>query len=175
MLWYLLCRRWYATLLPCSDVCIFRCASSNHCRVVYNGTLQCIHKCKNAKYVLAGQQPRFAIFVPYASAHACRKKVMRTNMLGLLHRLLMDTLPADVLRLLPALQCYTIEMRAAGYPVFSLLSAYTQFLKHPKVVQSQQWRKLYMQYARWLKQLLAAAGSDSLNPCSHPANGAGVL
>lgn len=121
------------------------------CRVTYNGTLQCMHQCKNAKYVLAGQQPHFTIFVPFASAHACRKKVMRTNMLGLLHRLMMDTLPTDVPKLLPVLQCYTLEMKAAGYPVFSLLSAYTLFLKHPKVVQSQQWRELHVQYAKWLK------------------------
>ena len=140
------------------------------CRVFYNGTLHCMHKCKNAKYVMAGQQPRFAIFVPYASAHACRKKVMRTNLLGLLHRLLMDTLPSDVPGLLPVLQCYTVEMRAAGYPVFSLLSAYTLFLKHPKVVQSQQWRKLYMQYAKWLKSS-ALPGWQKRDQFSKPLRG----
>jgi hypothetical protein len=55
-----------------------------------------------------GQKPRFACFVPFASAHAQRRKVMRINALGLLHRLHMDTLPTDVhMLLLPVLQWHT--------------------------------------------------------------------
>jgi hypothetical protein len=147
------------------------------CTVAFKqGVLSCVHKCKNAKYVLRGQKPRFACFVPFASAHAKRRKVMRTNALGLLHRLHMDTLPSDVHMLLPVLQCYTLEMQAAGYPWHCLLSVFEVFLKHPKVVKSQSWRDLHGRYAQLLKCIWGSQNaSDTLSPNPHPATGAGVL
>ena len=143
---------------------------------VKEGALTCIHRCKNAQYVLQGLRPRYACFVPFASAHAGRRKVMRTNALGLLHRLYMDTLPSDVHMLLPVLQCYTLEMQAAGYPWHCLLSAFRVFLRHPKIVYCQSWRNLHDRYAEMLKSVWCSKNViDSLTPNPHPATGAGVL
>ncbi len=147
------------------------------CSVAFEkGVLTCVHRCKNAKYLLQGQRPRFACFVPFASAHAGRTKVMRTNAIGLMHRLYMDTLPTDVHMLLPVLQCYTMEMHSAGYPWSCLLSAFKAFLKHPKIVHSQSWRELHDRYAKMLRSVWCSKNvSNSLSPNPHPAIGAGVL
>ena len=101
---------------------------------------------------------------------------MRTNALGLLHRLHLDTLPSDVHLLLPVLQCYTLEMQAAGYPWPCLLSVFKVYLKHPKVVNCQSWRELHGRYAEMLKSIWCSQNeSDTLSPNPHPATGAGVL
>ena len=79
---------------------------------IKQGNLTCTHRCKSAKYVFQRQRPRFASFVPFASAHAGRRKVMRTNASGLLHRMYIYFLLSDMHMLLSVLQCYTLEMQA---------------------------------------------------------------
>jgi hypothetical protein len=83
--------------------------------------LTCVHKCKNARYVHQGWKPRSACFVPFASAHAQRHKVMRINALGLLHCLHMETLPANVHIMLPVLQWYALKMHACNRLPITLL------------------------------------------------------
>lgn len=109
---------------------------------VKNGNLHCVHRSKNAKYLQQGQQPRFASFVPFTSAHARRRTVMRNSGLGLLHRMFMDTKPTDVPMLLPTLQSYHTELCIAGYPEMFLPNVIKLFLQHPKVAGFEPWRML---------------------------------
>jgi hypothetical protein len=60
--------------------------------------------------------PRFACFLPSASAHARRRAVMRNSLTELLHRMFMDTQPKDVLLLLPALPSYDAQLHTLQYP-----------------------------------------------------------
>lgn len=83
---------------------------------VIGGQLVCVHRSKNAQFLQRGERPRFANFVPYASAHAKRSVVVKNSVLGLLHRMHMDTLACDVHRLLPVLLSYNAELGFVGYP-----------------------------------------------------------
>jgi hypothetical protein len=125
---------------------------------VSGGELSCVHKSKNGKYLQQGQPPRFACFLPYATAHAKRSTVLRTGLLGLMHRIHMDTLAKDVPALLPVLLSYDAELQTLGYPSTSLLHVFERFLRHPKVsngTNSQSWYSLYRSFAR-RKQFAAA-------------------
>lgn len=118
---------------------------------VDGGDLICVHKSKNSKYLQQGLPPRFACFLPYASAHARRRTVMQNSLTGLLHRVFMDTQPKDVPLLLPALLSYDAELRTLQYPRHYLLSAFGKFLRHAKVVESEYnmlWRDLYHSFAQ---------------------------
>jgi hypothetical protein len=113
---------------------------------VVGGELFCVHKSKNAKYLQQGLAPRFACFLPFASAHAKRRTVMSNSLTGLLHRMFMDTQPKDVLLLLPALLSYDAELRTLQYPSNYLVSAFRKFLSHAKVSKSDNsllWRELF--------------------------------
>jgi hypothetical protein len=112
--------------------------------------LVCVHKSKNGKFLQLGQPARFACFLPYASAHARRRVVMRNSITGLLHRIHMDTQPKDVSLLLPVLLSYDVELSALQYPRHYLLSAFRKFLLHDKVKRdfnSQLWRDLLFSFA----------------------------
>jgi len=119
---------------------------------VVGAELQCVHKSKNWKYLQQGLPPRFACFLPFASAHARRQVVTRNSILGLFHRMLMDTQPKDVHLLLPLLLSYDAELRFLQYPSHYLLSVFGKFLKHTKVSQSpysQKWFDLYSSLASY--------------------------
>jgi hypothetical protein len=76
---------------------------------------------------------------------------MRTGLIGLLHRMHMDTQPKDVPLLLPVLLAYDVELSTLGYPSNSLLNAFKKFRRHAKVSQgtnSQLWYDLYLSFAR---------------------------
>lgn len=117
------------------------------CRTeIVGNSLTCVHRSKNARYLQQGLKPRFANFVPFASAHAKRRTVMRNICLGLLHRMYMDTKPSDVHLLLPVLQCYQTELQLAGYPVYFFSSVVTLFSRHSKVANSQAWQDLFVAF-----------------------------
>jgi hypothetical protein len=101
-----------------------------------DGKLTCVHKSKNGKYLQQGLVPRFANFVPFAVSHARHDVVMRTCGLGLMHRLLMDTLAKDVHLLLPTLLLNHAELCLVGYPPSFLSKMFCIFLRHPKVAKS---------------------------------------
>jgi hypothetical protein len=119
---------------------------------INEGSLVCIHRSKNAKYLQQGLPPRLANFLPYASGHACRTSVMKNTGLGLLHRIYMDTTPGDVLLLLPVLVSYQTELCSVGYPPSFLLSVFKRFLQHPKVAGCHDWHLLYQQYSQWFQR-----------------------
>jgi hypothetical protein len=117
---------------------------------VVDGELICVHKSKNGKLMQQGVPPRFACFLPFASAHARRRTVMSNSLVGLMHRLHMDTQPKDVHLLLPVLLGYDAELSTLQYPSHYLLSAFRKFLLHTKVsrgTNSQQWRDLFCSFA----------------------------
>lgn len=113
---------------------------------VRGGTLTCVHKSKNAKYLQQGLKPRFANFVPYNSAHAKHDTVLKNSGLGLMHRMFMDTLPKDVHLLLPTLLSYNIELCLAGYPPSFLKRVFRTFLQHRKVANCPSWHCLYADF-----------------------------
>jgi hypothetical protein len=67
---------------------------------------------------VAPDQPAVQVtsIIPFSSAHARRNSVMRTTVLGLLHRMHMNTLDQDVPMLLPVLLSSSAEFERAGYP-----------------------------------------------------------
>lgn len=90
-------------------------------------------------------------FLPYASAHARRSTVLRNSLIGLLHRMHMDTQPKDVPLLLPVLLAYYVELHTLQYPSHSLLNAFEKFLHHTKVSQgtnSHLWYDLYRSFGQ---------------------------
>jgi hypothetical protein len=117
-------------------------------RVGGDGVIHCLHRCKNAASWLSQGKPRFANFIPYASAHAHRRRVMRTSVLGMLHRIYMDTLPEDVPRLMPVLLCYACDLMHVGYPPDFLYQVFGAFMRHPKVRDSRQWWLLHAEYGQ---------------------------
>jgi len=140
--------------------------------------LICVHNSKNGKYLQQGKPPRFACFLPFASAHARRRTVMSNSLVGLLHRMHMDTQPKDVHLLLPVLLSYDAELKTLQYPNHYLMSAFRKFLLHAKVsrgTNSQQWRDLYCSFAEhkhaqaWTVESLPAPSS------SRPTAGVGCL
>ena len=86
------------------------------------------------------------ILVPFASSHARHDVVMRTCGLGLMHRLLMDTLDKDVHLLLPTLLLYHAELCLVGYPPSFLSRVFRIFLRHPKVAKSLAWHDLFARF-----------------------------
>jgi hypothetical protein len=127
---------------------------------VVDGDLCCVHRSKNAKYLQQGLAPRFACFLPFASAHARRRAVMSNSLTGLLHRIHMDTQPKDVPLLLPVLLSYDAELSTLQYPPHYLLGAFKKFLSHAKVSDSENaslWRDLYYSFAQ--HKVVAASGS----------------
>lgn len=128
---------------------------------VAGGELVCVHRSRNAKYLAQGLPPRFACFLPYASAHARRSTVLRNSLIGLLHRMHMDTQPKDVPMLLPVLIAYDAELHTLQYPSHSLLNAFERFLMHTKVSQgtnSQRWYDLYRSFAQQKRFAAALSG-----------------
>lgn len=126
--------------------------------VVAGHELFCVHRSKNQKYLQQGQAPRFACFLPYTSCHARRRFVLRNGIIGLLHRMHMDTLPKDVPLLLPALLSYDAELHLLQYPRYCLPSAFQKFLRHPKVsmgTNSRNWHALYDSFASCIRCGLA--------------------
>ena len=115
-------------------------------KIEADGKLTCVHKSKNGKYLQQGLPPRFANFVPFASSHARHDVVMRTCGLGLMHRLLMDTLDKDVHLLLPTLLLYHAELCLVGYPPSFLSRLFRIFLRHPKVAKSLAWHDLFARF-----------------------------
>jgi len=117
--------------------------------------LHCMHRNKNAKYLMAGLRPRFACFVPFHSAHAGGLKLMRNTVLGMFHRMLQDTLPSDVQWLLPVLLCYHMELAHGGFPSGFMAKVFRAFLASPRIQDTRPWRALYRAYvhtvgqARW--------------------------
>ena len=115
------------------------------------GELVCVHRSKNSKYLSQGLPPRFACFLPYATAHARSRTILRNGLIGLFHRLHMDTQPKDVPLLLPVLLAYDAELRTLQYPSNSLLNAFESFRRHAKVSEgtnSQLWYNLYRSFAQ---------------------------
>jgi hypothetical protein len=58
---------------------------------VRHGRLMCVHKSKNIMYLQQGLLPRFACFLPFTTAHARRRTVLSNSLVGLFHRMFMDT------------------------------------------------------------------------------------
>lgn len=118
---------------------------------VVGGELVCVHRSKNSKYLSQGLPPRFACFLPYATAHARSRTILRNGLIGLFHRLHMDTQPRDVPLLLPVLLAYDAELHTLQYPRNSLLNAFESFRRHAKVSEgtnSQLWYNLYRSFAQ---------------------------
>lgn len=128
--------------------------------------LSCRHRCKNVHYWLTTGKPRFANFLPFASAHARRTRVMKNTVLGLLHRIHMDTLPGDVAMLLPVLVGYNLDLIHAGYPLGFFYKVFQAFMKHPKVADSRRWWLLFTEYSLVFKSLWVLTGGSSNS--SHP-------
>lgn len=118
---------------------------------VAQGGLVCVHNSRNKKYVEQGLLPSFACFLPAATAHARRKTVLRTGLIGLMHRMHMDTQPKDVPLLLPVLLAYAAELRTLQHPVHYLCRAFESFLRHCRVSEStnsQLWYDLYSSFCQ---------------------------
>lgn len=117
------------------------------------GQIHCLHKNKNAvRGDLGSDQPAIPVtsIIPYSSAHARRTSVMRNTVLGLLHRMHMNTLDQDVLMLLPVLMSYSAEFERAGYPRKFVLRCLPAFLRHTKIQSNEKWRRLATQYSEIL-------------------------
>jgi hypothetical protein len=85
----------------------------------------------------------FTSFIHFSSAHAGRKVVMRNAVLGLLHRMYMNTLIADVNSLLPVLISYATElMDQAGFPRSFLVQCVRKFRLNAKIQSNQCWQLL---------------------------------
>jgi hypothetical protein len=99
------------------------------------GHLHCLHKNKSAANACSSDQPAVQVtsIIPFSSAHASRNSVMRTTVLGLLHRMHMNTLAQDVPMLLPVLLSCSAEFERAGYPRNFLLRCLPAFLRHIKI------------------------------------------
>ena len=136
---------------------------------IRDGVLHCRHRCKNLHYWLSTGKPRFANFLPFTSAHARRSGVTRNIVLGLLHRIHMDTLPGDVAMLLPVLLGYTLDLLHAGYPMGFLYRVFCTFMRHPKVADSRQWWLLFSEYSLVFKCLRGLECGSSNPYSSHPA------
>jgi hypothetical protein len=78
---------------------------------------------------------------------------MRTTVLGLLHRMHMNTLAQDVPMLLPVLLSYSADFERAGYPRNFLLRCLPAFLRHIKIQSNVKWHVLATQFADRLHHL----------------------
>jgi hypothetical protein len=82
---------------------------------------------------------------------------MRNNILGLLHRMNMNTLPDDVQYLLPTLLGHYSELIVNGYPHSVFKSAFKVFLNHDRIFKSEHWKSLYHRTDRVLQYCHTAA------------------
>ena len=118
---------------------------------VLDGKLHCTHYNKNA-VMTGGVDVNLAAtnctsFIHFSSAHAGRKIVMRNAVLGLLHRMYMNTLIADVNSLLPVLISYTRElMDKAGFPCSFLVQCVRKFRLNVKIRHNQSWQQLCTEF-----------------------------
>jgi hypothetical protein len=114
---------------------------------VVDGRLHCTHYNKNDRLVggvdLNLTARNCTTFIHFSSAHAGRKIVMRNAVLGLLHRMYMNTLTADVNSLLPVLISYTRElMDKAGFPCNFLVQCVRKFRLNAKIHNNHSWQLL---------------------------------
>jgi hypothetical protein len=114
---------------------------------VVDGKLHCVHYNKNDR--LAGgvdlnlTAKNCTSFIHFSSAHAGRKVVMRNAVLGLLHRMYMNTLIADVNSLLPVLISYASELKdTAGFPCSFLVQCVRKFRLNTKIQNNHSWQLL---------------------------------
>jgi hypothetical protein len=120
-----------------------------------DGQLHCLHRHKNAVDALGLNQLAIPVtsIIPYSSAHVRRASVMRNTVLGLLHRIHMNTLDQDVLMLLPVLLSHSAELVRAGYPRKFVLRCLPAFLRHSKVQSKCKWHMLTRSYSEILNSL----------------------
>lgn len=148
----------YPTSLRLIQNSIGKCAHMLGCWTsVKDGDLLCVHRCKTDRDMLL--QPGDTVlprvsFIAYHSAHARRTMVMRNTVLGLLHRLRMDTLPKDVHLLLPVLMCYVSELTACGFPCRFILTCFQKFMSNQTVRQDAAWLTLHMHFQHVMRVLL---------------------
>jgi hypothetical protein len=114
---------------------------------VVDGNLHCVHYNKNVRLIdgvdMSQTAKNCTSFIHFSSAHAGRKVVMRNAVLGLLHRMYMNTLIADVNSLLPVLISYARElMDQAGFPCSFLVQCVQKFRLNAKVHSNNSWQLL---------------------------------
>jgi hypothetical protein len=94
--------------------------------IIHNG-VKMLHYNKNSDSVRMLKKQKFKKFIPWASNHD--RSTLRNGVLGLCHRMHMNTLDSCIIDLLPVLKAYDDEFRLLHYPSNILKKSLFIFLK----------------------------------------------